>query len=337
MNLRRALEWSTVPLAMAALAVALWLPPRLELRPAAQAIVFLDISQSMDVTDVALDGPPVSRLEAAKASLQQALRRLPCGSRIGLGAFTEARALILLLPVEVCASYADLLEAVTRIDGGMRWGNASQISLGVTWAIRAIAESAGAAVDVAGGDATGAAVSTTTDARNGDARLVFISDGHEAPPRPEHGEFPFNGVKPGTTRGWLVGVGGDVPLPIPRTLADGTRAGFWRADEVVQTMPDDRRAGADGDGDDPAIALPRSEQLSHLHEARLQNIAQRLELNYRRLDSPRALQEVLADPDMGTPAPVPIDMRWVPVAVALGLLVLRFLPPWPRRPARRSP
>ncbi|MEO8630332.1 MAG: MxaL protein, partial [Betaproteobacteria bacterium] len=72
-------------------------------------IVFFDITQSMNVQDYELDGVPVSRLVYARLAVRRALRDLPCGSRIGVGAFAEYRTLLLLAPIEVCANYGDLL------------------------------------------------------------------------------------------------------------------------------------------------------------------------------------------------------------------------------------
>ncbi len=75
-----------------------------------------------------------------------------------MGAFAEYRSLLLLSPVEVCSNYNDLLTSLNRIDGRMRWANASEVGKGVYWSARtALAE--GSKPDV-----------------------IFISDGQEAPP-----------------------------------------------------------------------------------------------------------------------------------------------------------
>ena len=67
-------------------------------------VVVFDITQSMNVEDYDLNGLPVSRLAFAKEAVRRALRELPCGSRIGWGAFAEYRTILLLAPVEVCAT-----------------------------------------------------------------------------------------------------------------------------------------------------------------------------------------------------------------------------------------
>ena len=45
-----------------------------------------------------------------------ALTELPCGSRLGLAAFTGYRSLMLLAPVEVCEYYGDLLATLVLED-----------------------------------------------------------------------------------------------------------------------------------------------------------------------------------------------------------------------------
>ena len=100
-------------------------------------IVFFDITQSMDVQDYEIDGVPVSRLDYARYSMRRAMRELPCGSRIGWGAFAEYRSLLLLAPIEVCSNYNDLLASLEDIDGRMRWANASEVGRGVYWTVRA--------------------------------------------------------------------------------------------------------------------------------------------------------------------------------------------------------
>ena len=126
-----------IVLALILLLVALVMP-RIDLpRDAYDYLLVFDISQSMNVEDYELDGSPVSRLRYAKHAARNALQELPCGSRIGWGAFAEYRTVVLLAPVEVCASYGDLLASLQKIDGRMRWGQASEITKGVFWSMRA--------------------------------------------------------------------------------------------------------------------------------------------------------------------------------------------------------
>ena len=119
--------------------------------------------------------------------------------------------MVLIAPLEICANFRELTSVLEGIDGRMAWAGRSEVAKGIGWAIRLAA------------------------ALPDQPALVFVSDGHEAPPlhpahRPAFGE-------PGTIAGLLVGVGGAAPVPIPKLDPDGRRLGFWRADEVMQTDP----------------------------------------------------------------------------------------------------
>lgn len=257
-------------------------------------IVVFDISQSMNVEDYELDGAQVSRLDYAREAARRALRALPCGSRVGWGAFTGNRTLLLLAPVEVCGSYNDLLASLAQIDGRMRWADASEIAKGVYWALQA------------------------AHSINSAPNIVFVSDGQEAPPL-ESDQLPslLDKVKDHPIRGWLVGAGGDEPSPIPKIDPDGTRHGFWRADEVLQS-----ESAIDG-------ATPGLEHFSALREQHLQRLARDLHLEYARLTDLTSLSDAMKDRRFARRRQVPTDLSWVAAALALVLLAIRFRPALP--------
>ena len=268
-------------------------------RDAVDVVVVFDITQSMDVQDVELDGVRMSRLAYARESARRALRTLPCGSRVGWAAFTEYRTLVLLAPIEVCGNYGDLLATLARIDGRMRWGNASEISKGVFWAVRAAKE------------------------LDGKPALVFVTDGQESPPVGESGAPLFDDLAPGQIHGWLAGVGGPVPMPIPRSDAEGHPIGYWRAQDVIQRAPGAGRP-------------PSREQLSELRDGHLRALAAQVGFDYATLDDVSALARLMRDPRLARRVAVPTDVSWLPAAAALLLLAWHFRPDaLPRRPVSR--
>lgn len=278
-------------LAFALLVVALFAPRAKLPHDTYDYVVFFDITQSMDVQDYELGGSPVSRLDYARYAVRRALRELPCGSRVGWGAFAEYRSLLLLAPVEVCENYNDLLASLDNIDGRMRWANASEVGKGVYWSVRTALEE-GSKPDV-----------------------LFISDGHEAPPlNPVEPPTMPDDVQPGQIRGWIVGAGGDTPQRIPRTDADGTHIGYWRANDVVQLR------SADGRG------IIGAEQLSELREPHLKALAARVGYGYARLTDADSMRALLLDKRFVRRAPAPVDLYWLPVGLAIVLLVVRFRP-----------
>src|SRR6185312_7882169 len=98
--------------------------------------------------------------------------------------------------------------------------------------------------------------------------VIFLSDGHEAPPLATGAHPQFDDVKPGEVRGWLIGVGGYTPLPIPRTDDDG---------------------GAS------------REHLSALRERHLRALAKEVGFEYARLEGPASLSDAMRDPRFARP------------------------------------
>jgi mxaL protein len=291
-----------LPIALAALLLgaAVVLPPVTLQRPAFQYLVAFDVTQSMEVDDQALDGAPATRLALARAAAREALRRLPCGSKVGWAVFADYRVMPLLLPIEVCANYEGLLASLERIDGRMRWANASNVGKGTTWVIR------------------------NARAIDPDTRVVFFTDGHESPPLRSASEAPpMQDITAGEVRGWLIGVGGDLPARIPRTDAEGRAAGWWAADDVVQ------RGG-------PGAPGTAHEHLSELREAHLKALATLTGLGYRRLTGPDTAADAMLDPALALPQPVATDLRWLPALAGLLLLAWRFLPDRVRGSAGRA-
>jgi mxaL protein len=112
---------------------------------------------------------------------------------------------VILAPIEVCSHYEELLASLERIDARMRWANASNVGRGVTWAVRG-AKSIGP-----------------------HTAFVFITDGQESPPLRANDTPPMVDVTPGEVKGWLVGVGGDVPAATAKPRATGSPRTWCRA------------------------------------------------------------------------------------------------------------
>ncbi len=299
----------------AALLAACLLQPTLPMQRALfDQVVVLDVTQSMNVTDAELDGKPAARLAFAKHALREALLTLPCGSRVGLGLFTEYRSYLLFTPVEVCANLQELRSTLDRIDGRMAWTGNSEVAKGLLNGLK-IAEQL-----------------------PDKPALVFVTDGHEAPPLNPRHRPRFDG-KRGETPGLVVGVGGLVPQPIPKTDPSGRPLGFWAADEVAQTDPRSQGRGgsvsgeamADGEAGPSAAeaAALRSagggEHRSSLHEAYLKLLAGETGLGYLRLDSAAALAGAMTAPSLARPVPARFDLRLPLALAALALLAWRHL------------
>ena len=282
-------------------------------------LVVFDITQSMNVGDAVPGDDTLTRLEHAKAVVLEAATALPCGSELGLGLFTGHRTFLVVAPVEICTSYPDLAATVRAVDWRMAWTARSEIAKGVHSAL-GIAEALGP-----------------------QTVLVFLTDGHEAPPL--HPDLrPDFGREPGAVRGLLAGVGGPAPLPIPKLDPQGRNLGFWGAEDVMQvdelslgrgTSVSEGYAGTDA-GAVQARIDSGTEHLSALREPYLRSLADGLRLHYRRAGSAADLRSALRHPDFANDLQAMTDIRPWLAGIAALLVAGSYFVPAPRRRGRSA-
>lgn len=296
-------------LGLAAVALgATFLRPSMPMqRPELELVIVLDVTQSMNVPDQSLGGKTVSRLTYAKATLESVLSSLPCGSRLGWAFFTEYRSFLLMTPIEVCAHHRELRDALRRIDGRMAWAGNSEVAKGLN---------------------SGMQIAHTLPSR---PAVVYVTDGHEAPPV-NPGYRPSFTVERGEVRGLVVGVGGDVPLPIPKIDPAGHLLGEWGAGEVLQVDPRSLGRGGSVAGEQMVEpnerdvaplpgATPGSEHLSALREDYLRLLASETGLAYVRLGDAASLGAALRGSNLARQVPSRLDLRGLLAAVALAALL----------------
>lgn len=278
---------------------SLWFPRTDRTIKVMDLLFVIDITQSMDVKDVEQDGQMISRLTWATEYTRQTLQQLPCGSHVGLAAFTEARSLVLINPVEVCASYNDLTRMLTKINGTMAWALSSEVS-----------KAAFVAIDQA------KLMEPSPD-------VVFITDGHEAPPLHET-LYPKYQGKLGDVSGVFVGIGGDKLLPIPKHDIDGVDEGFWQQNDV---MHEDVYASLRNESIEVRAARPHNEHLSSQKKSHLEQLAKMLDFDYVMSPSKantvvEALKHKVKTRDQV------VNYNWAPwfSGVALFLLFLLYFP-----------
>jgi mxaL protein len=286
--------------------LALMLPNVAQRQDVYDAVAVLDITGSMNSRD--MDGPDgvvQSRLAAARAALEKLAASLPCQSRLGLGLFTERRSFLLFEPVPICRNYDAVTGAFSQIDWRMAWEADSYIAKGLYSAIE-----------------LGASLKSD---------VIFLTDGHEAPPLPVSGLPPFEG-KRGEVAGLIVGVGGDIKSPIPKFDDEGRETGVYGPQDVPQHnrfgLPP---AGAELlPGYNPrnapfgAEAAIGDEHLSSLHEEHLRTLARVTGLGYVRLAGNADLIAVVRQALKKRSVSAATDVSVYPAGVALALLVLLY-------------
>jgi mxaL protein len=297
-------------LGAAALTCLAMVLPRVSLtRDVYDLVAIVDLTGSMNTRDMTVAGKPASRIDAAKAALEQLLSDLPCQSRLGLGIFTERRSFLLFNPIEVCENFAPLETAIRSLDWRMAWEGDSMVAKGFYHAA-AIAE----------------------DLKSD---LVFLTDGHEAPPLPAGAALPeFEGT-PGKVKGLVLGVGGKDKVPMPKFDDDGNEIGTYGPMDVPQENhsgpppPDAHlRPGYHPKWAPFGTDAPEGEEhLSSVRSAHLAALAAKVGLAHADLvDSPDVLGAVAGSAHT-RPVEVAVDVRPVPAALALALLVALYAGP----------
>lgn len=274
-------------IALVALVLAALLPPIPQDRPVYNFQLTFDISQSMNVKDVFVDGNAASRLDFSKAAARQLLQSLPCGSRIGWSLFTERRAVALITPLDVCKHYHGLFTSLSYIDNNMRWAEASGIGKSLHQSMRA------------------------ADAIGDDTQIIFMTDGHEAPPL-RKGNRGMPNSDSLDVQGLIIGVGDTIPSPIPKLDRYGKTIGYWQADEVIQSSL--------------SVSGSKHEELSARHDTHLIKLGRLAKLRYAPIDSPEQLAQLAINPNHAKREKTPVSLNWIPACLALLFLCLRFRP-----------
>lgn len=289
-------------LALAAMLALFIRPKEPQMRPVYNLTFIVDITRSMNAEDYRLNDKPVSRLHYVKQTLRELLAKLPCRSKVGLGVFTERRSTLMFEPIEVCSGFAELDAAIAGLDWRMAWAADSRIANGLLSALEML--------------------------QHGDAKVVFVTDGQEAPPVNPRYRSDFSAIK-GKLDGMILGVGGLQPVPIPKFNAKGEAAGFYSADDVPQRstfgesdLNPEKIEGYDArNAPFGRAAATGSEHLASLREPYLQQLAAEAGLRYERLTDADALSEALQTPGFAVQKQVAADVRWQAALAALALLL----------------
>lgn len=269
----------------------------------------LDITQSMNVSDMELDARSITRFEFARSTIESALSNLPCGSEIGLGIFTAHRTFVMFTPVEICEHYRALSDMLQKIDWRMAWTARSEVAKGLFSAIEG------------------------TLSIPDETRLVFLTDGHEAPPINEDIRPPMR-AEAGAVTGFIAGIGGPVPSRIPHLDDNDNIIGYWGHGEVMQidihsmgrATSEQAEAMVGVNMTDIARrVMLGQEHLSSLREGHLQELAARTGLDYFRIDSGMKFMEHLVSEKYARRTQVLSDMGWIPASLAFVTLIFCFV------------
>lgn len=284
--------------------------------------MLVDITRSMNVRDYqTANGEQISRLEKVKNDMLASIRGLPCGSRVGVGIFTERTPTLLYTPVEICEDFTELQETIERIDWRMAWVADSNIML-------ALANS----------------IELSREVQLDDSTLLFFTDGHEAPPANPRYQPDLQTVQKGPdesltpVKGMIVGTGDTALSRIPKFNEDGEQIGYYSADDV----PHKTTFGLPEDPDKVEGYVPRNapwgkkqqtgnEHLSSVRVGYLEDMAGQAGMHFHHLQTPGGLLTAMTHADFARPQLRKTDLSAIPASLSLLLLVITYLPAlrWP--------
>lgn len=269
-------------------------------------LFFVDITQSMNVEDMKLHGLPASRLAYTRYLLKEVVKGMPCGSRVGLGIFAKANAILLYAPIEVCANFDVLQDSFDHLDWRMAPHGSSLVRFGLQ---------------------SMASMEKTLVAPT---NLVFFTDGEEAPPLNEITKTSLKNWQSG--RDWLlVGVGGGKPMPIPKFNARNEIVGYWSIYSIKIEPAAVVSEESTGARDDSIATEPREYYLSKLDEPYMQDLAKEIGAQYVRAGNVEDLTLILRQQKPALQYRADFRLDWILGLGALFCLVSGYLLVQPRK------
>jgi mxaL protein len=271
--------------------------PTIELeRTISNYMIMVDVTQSMNVRDMQLNGKNVSRLDYTKALLKETIKALPCNTHVGLGVFFKADVALLYTPIETCSNLGLLWDTLNHIE----WRMASQGNSNIRLGLQSIA--------------------TRLLSMDTPTNVVFITDGEEAAPLNAINKTSLSGWHGGTD--WLlIGVGNTKPSPIPKLDANNKNIGYWSIYSIKIAPSIAVNEGPNNVRDESYASAPYEYYLSKLDETYLKELASDIHGNYLKATTASALTKAMLNQKENYRGITNYDFSWV-LAIAAILSVL---------------
>jgi len=221
-------------------------------------LLLADVSQSMNAQDVKIGNKVVSRMDYTKHLMKRTVETSSCGTYISLGIFAAENVGLLLMPLEVCANYDVINDAIDHLEWRMAWRGNSRLTFGIKSA------------------------ETMFDYLNVPAKMFFFTDGDEAPKVNAINKLDLSSVQIGKNL-VFVGVGGNRPVPVPRYNSSNKWVGFWSSDTKENTAGaiGDKYSDTSKDEPDPIVASAEYDRyLSQLDSEYLKKISKEIKGDY---------------------------------------------------------
>jgi len=286
------------------LALALF-KPEVQLRQHVKNYLLLaDVSQSMNAEDVKIGTKTTNRMEYTKHLMKKVVENSECGTYFSLAVFAAENVALLLMPLEVCNNYDEIIDTVDHLEWRMAWRGNSRLSFGIKTA------------------------ETMMDYLNMPARMLFFTDGDEAPKVNAINKLDLSRLQIGDNL-LLVGVGGNKPVPVPRYNSSNKWVGYWSSDTKENS------AGAIGvsysdtsiDEPDPVVAFAEYDRyLSQLDAEYLRKVAVEVKGTYVEGKDSSEFYEYVHNQKPVASIVTAYSVRWIYLSLGLLLIILTYLP-----------
>jgi len=278
--------------------------PQIQLKQAVHNYLLVaDVSQSMNAVDAKLDNKLVSRMAHTQHLMKRIVETSACGTYISIGVFASDNVALLITPLEVCANYDEIADAIEHLEWRMAWKGNSRIS----FAVRAAAN--------------------TLDSLNIPAQMLFFTDGDEAPRVNVTIKQDLSGVQIGKNF-VFVGVGGSDSVAVPRFNAANKMVGYW-------PMTDNNNAGAVGvtyadpsldDPDPPVASADYDRFLSKLEDGYLKSLATEIKAKYIAGENTPEFYDFVQQQQPAASFITAYSIRWLYLVFAGLLMLAAYIP-----------
>ncbi len=268
-------------------------------------LLVADISQSMNVKDMSLDGKPATRMQYQQFLLHRIIGEMPCGTQVSMGLFAGVSVAALYTPIEVCENFAAIEDTIDHLDWRNGWSGNSRVRESmVTLAklIRSFPEP---------------------------AQVVYFSDGEETPKLHIFNTRDLTGFQGG--KDWLlVGIGSDKGTAIPKLDDKNQLIGYWSAESFAM-QPGVAQIAQENIGtrEDSVAGEISDRYMSRLDEKYMISLAKEVGGNYVNGSS---LQNILAAMKEQPPArrdKAAFELKWIFAGLAGLLFLAAYLPKHP--------
>ena len=303
--LRHRRDITLLCIALILLLIALFKPTVPIMRDIYSYILVADISQSMNVKDMTVNGKLVSRMEYQQFLLHRIIGEMTCGTQVSMSLFAGVSVAALYTPIEVCENFAAIEDTIDHLDWRNGWSGNSRVRESmVTLAklIRSFPEP---------------------------AQVVYFSDGEEAPKLHVFNTRDLSGFQGG--KDWLlVGIGSDKGTAIPKLDDKNQLIGYWSAESFAMQPGVAQIAQENiGSREDSVASSASDRYMSKLDEKYMISLAKEVGGNYVNGSS---LQNILAAMKEQPPArrsKADFELKWIIAGVAGLLFLAAYLPKHP--------